>query len=596
MTAILVLAVVALTLVAFWLEIWPVEVVSLLVVAVLAAARVLRPEEAFAGYANETVIFIFTLLAMAQGLASTGFVQLASRRLTRVTRLGRTAFLLATLGTVAAVSAFVSNTVTTAAFLPVVIAAAARAHVSKREVLLPMSFASMLGGTITLFGTSTNLVMSAVIARAGLPPIGPLELAPLGLPVTVGALLVLAIAAPRLLRARDEDEAAPVEPRRAYLSELVVPAGSPEGGKALADVTAGLGVNVLGVVREGAALPAEPERPVAPRDRLVVEASREDLAQANQVAGVEITSAPGAGGGEEAVLVEASVPPGSRLVGRSLDELRLAARYGLEPLALHRRPTLQRVTKLQLLSRARGPAASFTALPLAPGDVLLLRGPAARARELADGAVLLVLTGVPDQPLRPRKALLAAALFASALLAGTTGALPLPVAGLAGLLAMILTGCVDARRALRIDWRVVLLIGSMMALALAMEKSGAGRLVGEGVARVAVLGGPRAVLLALVVLTIVLSIPMSNQAAALVVFPIALSAAARLGVNPRAFAIGVTFAASCALMTPLEPSAMLVYGIGRYRFSDFVRVGGPLTAALVVVVTLAVPLLWPFAR
>ena len=159
---------------------------------------------------------------------------------------------------------------------------------------------------------------------------------------------------------------------------------------------------------------------------------------------------------------------------------------------------------------------------------------------------------------------------------------------------MIGTGCIEARRAFRLDWRVVLLIASMMALGLAMEKSGAGRMIGEAVAGVGALAGPYGVLLTLIVLTVVLSIPMSNQAAALVVFPIALSAAAHLGVSPRTFAIGITLAASVALVTPFEPSAMLVYGVGRYRFSDFVRVGGPLTAVLIAILTFLVPALWPF--
>jgi di/tricarboxylate transporter len=164
------------------------------------------------------------------------------------------------------------------------------------------------------------------------------------------------------------------------------------------------------------------------------------------------------------------------------------------------------------------------------------------------------------------------------------------------MLGMVLTGCVDGRRALRVDWRVVLLIGSMLALGLAMEQSGAGALVGGVVAQAADFGGPRAVLVVLALLTILLSAPMSNQAAALVVFPIALSAAANLDIDPRSLAIAVTLAGSCSFMTPLEPAAMLVYGAGRYRFSDFVRVGTPVTLVIVVVIAILVPAFWPFAR
>jgi di/tricarboxylate transporter len=159
---------------------------------------------------------------------------------------------------------------------------------------------------------------------------------------------------------------------------------------------------------------------------------------------------------------------------------------------------------------------------------------------------------------------------------------------------MIVTGCVDARIAFRVDWRVVLLIGSMMALGVAMEVSGAGKYLGGLVAALGSYGGPRTVLALLMVLTILLSAPMSNQAAALVVLPVAISAAAQLGVDARPFAIGVTLAASCSFITPLEPSCVLVYGPGHYRFTDFFRLGTPLTAVLVAILVFAVPVLWPF--
>jgi di/tricarboxylate transporter len=162
------------------------------------------------------------------------------------------------------------------------------------------------------------------------------------------------------------------------------------------------------------------------------------------------------------------------------------------------------------------------------------------------------------------------------------------------MLAMIVTGCVDARIAFRVDWRVVLLIGSMMALGVAMEVSGAGRFLGGMVAQLGEYGGPRLVLGLLMVLTILLSAPMSNQAAALVVLPVAISAAAQLGVDARPFAIGVTLAASCSFITPLEPSCVLVYGPGHYRFTDFFRLGTPLTGVLVAFLVFIVPAVWPF--
>jgi di/tricarboxylate transporter len=499
---------------------------------------------------------------------------------------------------VAACSAFVSNTVTTAAFLPVVMSAAARAGVSSREALMPMAFASMLGGTLLLFGTSTNLVMSEVISRAGLAPLAVTELAPVGLPITVVGIALVALLAPRLLRGGGGKSAEDALPERDYLAEVAVPVGSPHVGREVGDVGQALGARPLAVVRRGGAVSADAAERVAPDDRVVLEGPKDEVVAAADAAGVEVpgavATAPARGGGDPAalVVVEAAVPVGSRLAGRSVEQAQLAGRLGVELIAIHRRPSIQRATKLQLVGGIRR-APRIAALPLSVGDVLLLRAPAERVRELASAGVLLVLTGVENDPPRRRKAVLAVLSFAGALVVGSAGLAPLSVAGLGGLLAMVLTGCVDGRRALRVDWRVVLLIGSMLSLGLAMERSGAGELVGAALAGTAGLVGPRAVLVALVLITILLSAPMSNQAAALVVFPIALSAAASLGIDPRALAIGVTLAGSCSFMTPLEPAAMLVYGAGRYRFSDFVRVGAPITVAVVALIALLVPAVWP---
>jgi di/tricarboxylate transporter len=602
--AILVLAIAVLALVAFWAELFPLEVTSLLVVCSLAATGVLTPKEAFAGFADETVVFIFTLLAMAQGLASTGVVQLATSRLGWLARLGRRGFILTICTFVATFSAFVSNTVTTAAFLPVTVAAAARAKVSKREVLMPMAFASMLGGTTLLIGTSTNLVMSAVIARAGLQPIGMAELFPVGILLATAGIALLVLFAPRMLRAPPAGAARPAMPSREYLTEVVLPEESPHLGRSIADLAGWLGVRVLAIVRHGQPLPAHGEHPVGHEDRLLVEAGRDEIVTAKHLPGVAVeatpvdapaTGAPETSTDDDYVLIEASVPPGSRLAGRSLEQAQLARRFGFEALAIHRRPSLQRMTRLQLLARSRG-ASTLGSLPLTPGDVVLLRGRRERVQDLADGALLLLLSGVDENPLRPRKALLAIAIFAGALVAGGLDVLPLAVAGLAGMLAMIVTRCLDSRSAFGFDWRIVLMIASMMALALAMEKSGAGALLGNAIAGVGSFAGPRGVLAALVVLTMALSVPMSNQAAALVVFPIAMSAASRLAVDPRPLAIGITLAASIALVTPFEPSSMLVYGVGRYRFADYVRVGAPITLALVVILVAAVPVVWPFLQ
>lgn len=597
MSIAIVLGIVVVALVLFSIDIIPIEVSSLSVVCLLAITRVLTPTQAFEGFSNDTVIFIFTLLAMTQGLASTGVVQLIGQRLAFFARFGHQTFVLAMMVAVAAFSSIISNTVTTAAFLPVAIGAAHRAKVPKSKVLLPLAYASMLGGMVFLYGTSTNLVVSAALQKLGMAPLGVTELTPVGLPVVFIGILVVVLLGPLLLPARHGGEEAREFSLRDYLTEAVLPADSSYLGKELSEITEGLGLRVIGIVRNGESLPARPSYRLEGDERIIIEGKRDDILRVKDLRGIEIRPdvrlSDEEVSGRNAVLVEASVPSGSPLVGRSLKETLFVERFGLVALGLHRKPAIQRLTKLQMLGRTFGEK-SLSSMPLSVGDVLLLRGPRSRLGELSDGTTLLVLSDYEYQPPRYGKALTAVCIFLGALAVGTLGLLPMSVAGLAGMLAMIATGCVDARIAFRVDWRVVLLIGSMMALGVAMEVSGTGQFLGGLVSKLSAYGGPRTVLLMLMVLTILLSAPMSNQAAALVVLPIALSAAKGLGVDPRAFAIGVTLAASCSFITPLEPSCVLVYGPGHYRFTDFFRLGTPLTAALVAFLVVAVPFFWPF--
>lgn len=590
----IVLVVVALSIALFSLDRIPLEVSALSVVALLAVTRVLTPAQALAGFSNDTVIFIFTLLAMTQGLVSTGVVQLIGQRMTIFSRHGPALFVLVTLVVVAAVSSVVSNTVTTAAFLPVAIGAADRARVPRSKVLMPLAFASMLGGMIFLIGTSTNLVVSAVMERTGLGGLGFAELAPVGLPVAIVGIALTVVFARFLLPARGGDEEGDL-PSRDYLAEVVVSPGSRYVGTRLADVSHGLGLRVLAVTRDGTPHEAQPDLVLEEGDALLLEEDRLDILRVKDLRGMEMRSDAEVArdAGEGAVLVEASVPVGSSLVGRSLEEAFFAEHFGLVALAISRRPAIQQLTRVQILRGLFG-AHSLSTLPLAAGDVLLVRGPRERVRALGDGRTLALLGSVEYQPARHAKAAVAIAIFALVLGLGVLEVVPLSIAGLCGMLLMIATRCVDSRTAFRVDWRVVLLIGSMMALGAAMEVSGAGTWVGSLLVPLADSVGARGVLAALMVITIVLSAPMSNQAAALVVLPVAVGVATQLGLEPRPFAIAVCLAASCSFVTPLEPSCVLVYGPGRYRFLDFVRMGGPLTLVLLAILTVLIPMRWTF--
>ncbi|WP_375766645.1 SLC13 family permease [Archangium gephyra] len=585
----LVLGIVFIGIVLFSIETIPLEVTALSVVCLLALTGVLTPAEAFAGFSNETVIFIFALLAMTEGLSATGVMHRAGNGLAHLGRLGPRGFLLGLMVLVALFSAFVPNTVTTAAFLPAALRGAKAAGLRRSRVLMPLAFASILGGMGFLYGTSTNLVVSARLDALGLGPIGLVELSPAGLPAALLGVALVLLLAPVVLPTRtsvSEEEGQ----ARDFITEAYVPRRSRLPGKQLSWLQRWLGLEVVAVIRDDQRLAPEPAVVLEPEDRLVLIGRRRDILRIRHLRGLVLRhelEVREARRGREPVIAEALVPPASVLAGTTVRDARLTERHGVSLLALHRHPSLQ-VQPEPLTPR------SLRGVKLHPGDGLLLAGPRERLRELARDPSFLLLLNVEEMAVpRHSKAWLAISIFLTALVIGSVGLVPLSVAGVAGVLLMVLTGCLDPKHAFRIDWRVVLLIGSMMALGVAMEKSGAGLFLGGLAADVAGVGGPRLVLLCLMLLTVVLSIPMSNQAAALVMLPVGLSAASALGVNPRTFAMGIALAASCSFITPLEPSCMLVYGPGRYRFSDFLRLGGPLTALMLAMLLVLVPWAWP---
>ncbi len=575
----------------------PLEVSSLTIVVLLALTGLVTPAEALAGFASETAIFIFALLAMTQGLAATGVMHIAGARLLQLTRVSTPAFVLLLLLVVAAFSSIASNTAVTAAFLPVVMTAAAQIGMSPRRLLMPMAFASMLGGTMFLFGTSTNLVVSGAMSGMGLGRIGFAELTPLGLPLTLAGIATVYLVCDRLLaRGRKPDEHE-TPAQREYVTEAVVSAGSRCIGRTLGELAEELSLPVHALVRDGTTMTHAAGERLRAGDEIVLAGTFEDILRIKDMRSitlladlrlVEASESP-------AMLVEAAIPPTSMLEGRSLGEVRFADRYGLVAVAIHRHPTLQRVEpELDLLdSLAAGERLKNVRLSV--GDMLLVRGPESRVRELQGDVDLTILSGVEYQKPRYERAGLALAIFAATVVVAGLRVVSPAIAGLAGVLVMIATRCLPSSTAFRVDWRVIIMIGALLTLGLAMERSGSGEFVARGIFPLATTIGPYGMLLVQMALTIVLSIPMSNQAAALIMLPIGVHTAMEMGLSPRTFAIATCLAASCSFMTPFEPAAALVYGPGRYRVLDFVRVGAPATIVCLAILTIGVPLIWPFS-
>jgi di/tricarboxylate transporter len=555
------------------------ELTAALLLLALTLTGLLPRDDAFTGFGSDVVIFLASIFVVSQALVRTGVLERLEHALSRAAeRFPRRVPPLLVVAT-ALLSTVLSNTATVAAMLPVASGLARRLRLSPSRLLMPLAFASILGGSVTLIGTSTNMVVAAALPRFGERPWGLFELAPAALPAVALGVIYLLTVGRRLLPERTGD-VSDLYRLREYVSEVVVPPGSPWTNRTLRELRAGadLEITVLGRIAGGEVLPLASDQPLVVGDRLLVKASQQALLRLKVRRELDLVvdrvAAPAAPLVHEVVL-----PHGSRLSGRSLRDLAFGNRYRAMVIALFRRgsPVLDRVS----------------GVPLRDGDVLLIQGDLEGLADLLQGGHLILLEEA-TLPAAGSRMWLALGAFVAMLVVGGTGVLPFPLVALAAALAVLLTRCLTPRQAYEaIDWGVLVLVGSLLGLATAMETSGAGSYFAELLTGATQGLGPVALLAAFYLLTVGLTQPMSNQAAALVVLPLAVIAAQRLGLDPRPFAATVTLAASCSFIAPLEPASLLVYGPGRYRFRDYFRVGFPLTVIACVLNLLMIPLIWP---
>ncbi|MGC9397850.1 MAG: SLC13 family permease [Anaerolineae bacterium] len=583
------LFVVAVALVLFSLELLPEDLIAMSILIALPLAGLLPPEKAFAGFGSETVVMIFGLLIMTAALVRTGVADDIGKMIVKVVGEHHGRLQVVIMVTAALLSTFMSNTASTALFVPVTLELARRLKVRVSKLLMPLAFAAILASSITLIGTSTNLVISGLMTGYHMEPLGMFELAPVGIPVLGAGLLYMIFLGPHLIPSREPPEA--LEERDfgiyPYLAEIVILPTSPLVGKTLDE--AGLGKNldltVLRVVRNKRHyLVPRPNLELQASDELLVEGLRHQILRIKDIAGIGIKADVKLSDPrfqtENLHLAEAIVLPGSPLIGRTLKSLRFRQRYGLQVLGINRRGE----TVFRKLSQT----------PLQIGDQLLVQGRRSQIQALDADNTLHVIGSVrheyPDRKLAP----VALGAFGMMLVLSVVNVLSLPMAVLVGTLITFLTGCITPEEAYReITWRVLIVIGSMLALGAAMESTGAAEYLASYMVGLIGDSGPLVLLSTFFFLSLLLTQPMSNQAAAVLVVPIAIQTAQQLGLNPRTFAVMIAVGASCSFITPLEPACLMVYGPGHYRFTDFTRVGLPLTLIVYLISIIMVPWIWP---
>ena len=585
---IILLVILGVAMILFSLERIPADAVGLGVALSLILTGLLPSDTAFAGFGSSTVMMILGLLILTAALVRTGVVEICGRAILRYTGDEPNRLLAVIMVASATMGAFMSNTASTAFFVPLVFGLAQRARTSPSKLLLPLAFASILTSSVTLVSTSTNIVISGLMTSYDLPPMGMFELAPVGIPIAVVGLIYMFFIGRRLIPDRlAGDNSGENFGLSNYLTELIILPDSSLIGKTLAESGLGrdLDVTVLQIVRDkNRYLSPRADTRLQENDVLLVEGWRDEILKANDISGIDIKGNINLSNPElemeETQLVEAILLPRSSLIGRSLKGFRFRERYGVQVLAINRHAETIRRKMSEVL--------------LQLGDVLLVQGPREHIAALEAGNVFRVLTAVENKRPHIQRAPMAIVIFVGALLLATFNLISLPVAVLLGALLSFLTRCITPEEAYRdVEWKAIILIGSMLALGAAMEETGAAKFFAAQLVGLTGETQPAWLLTAFFILTVLLTQPMSNQAAAIVVVPIAIQTALQLDLNPRTFAMMIAVAASCSYLTPLEPSCLMVYGPGRYRFIDFLKVGSLLTVLIYLIAIFLVPLVWP---
>jgi len=563
----------------------PAAAVFLVVVALLLLGVIDVPR-AFGGFANPAPITVAALYVLARAVEKTGGLQPVVQAVLGAGN-GQRSALLRLLAPTAAASAVLNNTPIVAMLAPQVEEWAAKRGLSPSLFLMPLSFATILGGVITVIGTSTNLVVSGLLVANGMEPLGIFELSLVGLPLAVVGVGVIVLVAPLLLPARRGAREDLSDDVRQFVVDMEV---EPDGALDGKNVEAGglrhlQGVFLVQIERHGELI-----APVAPQTVLRGGDSLRFVGRADMVVDLQRTrglvSAERADLPEfdrrRATFFEAVIGPASPLTGRTLREAAFRGTYQAAVLAIHR--------------AGRRIEAKLGEVPLRIGDTLLLLSDGGfRDRWYDRRDFLLVSRLGGSMPVSTRHAGLVGAIALGIVVAAATGLLPILEASLVGAGLLVLFGVLspgEARNAVDLD--VIVLIGAAFGIGAAIESSGLAGQLAAGLVSVGVEWGPLALLLAVVLATLVLTELITNNAAAVLIFPIAMATATSAGLDPRPFAIAIAVAASASFLTPIGyQTNTMVYGPGGYRFGDYARLGFPLTVVVVVAIILIVPNVWP---
>jgi len=586
----LTLGIIVVALLIFATEKLRVDVVALLVLITVGLTGLVGPKEVFSGFSNSAVITVWAVYIVSGGLFNTGVADYMGRFILYLSGTSEIRLIAVIMIVCGSMSAFMNNVGATAMLLPAVVSISWQTKIPVSKLLIPLSFSSLLGGGITLIGTPANILATNIVTERGLPTFGFFDFAPVGIAVFAAGILYMMFVGRHLLPVRQP----PIDKKitnqlRSYLFEARVLEDGKLAGVSLLESRLGADydLTVVGIVR------AKKTKKVLHRntiilaeDILLLEGSVDKVMNAKDALGLAVLTEKQEDlevldTGDNDDVLEATLAPRSSMVGRSLQSLQFRDRFGFTVLAVQREGEM--ITK-----RLRSIKLQF-------GDNLLLQGPRDRIPALQQGNDFLVLEAINIPKNVKHKMPIAIAILVSVIGLVVFARLDIALAMVMGAVAMVLTGCLSIEEAHEsIDWRTVFLVAGMLPLGIAMESTGAARFIADLMLNALGGLGPLAALAGVYLLAALVTQPMSNAAAMVLVVPIAIDTAQSLGANHLAFVLAVVVGGVTSFLTPVGHKAnVLVFGPGGYKFFDYARVGGLLTLVIFIVTIIVLPIFFP---